>query len=76
MQWAGEFETMGDEVPQSSKGSESSTVETYPQFHLTFATDREATPKEVTIYPAGTAGDLTHWITADYRDTVAVDQIR
>jgi hypothetical protein len=67
---------MAEESPQTSDRGEPSAVESYPQFHLTYATDWEASPNEVTIYPAGAAGDRTHWITADHRDTVSVDRIR
>jgi hypothetical protein len=67
---------MAEESPRTSSSGEVSTVEMYPQFHLTYATDWEAAPNEVTIYPAGAPGDRTRWITADHRDTVSVDEVR
>jgi len=68
--------TMAQESPGPSERGEMSTVEMYPRFHLTYATDWEASTHEVTIYPAGTDGDRTRWITADRRDTVSIDRVR
>lgn len=48
----------------------------FPEFDLVCTVDEASEPRQITVHVADEEEMITHWITADERHTVGLDEMR